>query len=133
MRRPDPAPAPIPIRARTARARSRVDLALVLFDEGLPQDAASSKPAATAQRFRFMNGYYTHTSKHLPFREESAMSNRPSRVFLAVILVLGSVGVSTLQRTAPATDATARAVAAAEAFLATLDPRPAREGQPRPE
>jgi hypothetical protein len=50
------------------------------------------------------------------------MSNRPSRVFLAVILVLGSVGVSTLQRTAPATDATARAVAAAEAFLATLDP-----------
>jgi Protein of unknown function (DUF3500) len=50
------------------------------------------------------------------------MSNRPSRVFLAVILVLGSVGVSTLQRAAPATDVTARAVAAAEAFLKTLDP-----------
>ena len=39
-----------------------------------------------------------------------------------MILVLGSVGVSTSQRAAPATDATARAVAAAEAFLATLDP-----------
>jgi Protein of unknown function (DUF3500) len=49
------------------------------------------------------------------------MANRPSRVFLAVILVLGSAGVSTFQRTAPATDATSRAVAAAEAFLATLN------------
>ena len=49
------------------------------------------------------------------------MSNRPPRVFLAVILVLGSVGVSTSQRGGPATDATSRAVAAAEAFLATLD------------
>jgi hypothetical protein len=49
------------------------------------------------------------------------MSNRPSRVFLAAILVVGSIGVSTLQRSGPAPDATARAVAAAEAFLATLN------------
>ena len=34
---------------------------------------------------------------------------------------LATIGVSTHQRTAPATDATSRAVAAAEAFLATLD------------
>lgn len=43
------------------------------------------------------------------------------RTILAVILVSASVGVSTQQRTAPSTDATTRAVAAAEAFLATLD------------
>ena len=49
------------------------------------------------------------------------MSNRPSRVFLAAILLIASGGVSTLQRTAPATDATARVVAAADAFLATLN------------
>jgi hypothetical protein len=49
------------------------------------------------------------------------MSPRPSRVFLAVILVFGSIDVSTRQRTAPASDVTARAVAAADAFLATLD------------
>ncbi len=49
------------------------------------------------------------------------MSDRPSRVLLAVILALGTIGVSALQRTAPSTDAPARAVAAAEAFLATLD------------
>ena len=50
------------------------------------------------------------------------MSDRPSRILLAVLLVLGTIGVSTQQQPAPATDATARAVAAAEAFLATLDP-----------
>ena len=49
------------------------------------------------------------------------MSDRVSRVILAVLLACGTVGVSTFQRTAPATDATSRAVAAAEAFLATLD------------
>ena len=49
------------------------------------------------------------------------MSNRPSRVFLAVILVFGSIGVSMGQRTAPASDITARAVTAADAFLGTLD------------
>jgi hypothetical protein len=49
------------------------------------------------------------------------MSNRRSKVVLAVLLVFGTIGVSTLQRTAPAVDATSRAVAAAEAFLATLD------------
>ena len=49
------------------------------------------------------------------------MSDRPSRILLAVLLAFGTIGVSTQQRTAPATDATSRAVAAAEAFLATLD------------
>ncbi len=50
------------------------------------------------------------------------MSNRPSRVLLAVLMVFGTIGVARMQRAAPSTDATARAVAAAEAFLATLDP-----------
>jgi hypothetical protein len=49
------------------------------------------------------------------------MSDRPSRILLAVLLAFGTIGVSTQQRTAQATDATSRAVAAAEAFLATLD------------
>jgi uncharacterized protein DUF3500 len=49
------------------------------------------------------------------------MSDRPARILLAVLLAFGTIGVSTQQRTAPAADATARAVAAAEAFLATLD------------
>ena len=49
------------------------------------------------------------------------MSDRPSRILLVVLLAFGTIGVSTQQRTAPAADATARAVAAAEAFLATLD------------
>ena len=43
------------------------------------------------------------------------------QVVLAVLLVAGTVAVSTRQRTATATDATSQAVAAAEAFLATLD------------
>jgi hypothetical protein len=50
------------------------------------------------------------------------MSNRPSRILLVVLLVLGTISVSTQQRPAPAADATSRAVAAAEAFLATLEP-----------
>ncbi len=50
------------------------------------------------------------------------MANRPSRVLLAVLMVFGTIGVARMQRAAPSTDATARAVAAAEAFLATLDP-----------
>lgn len=49
------------------------------------------------------------------------MSDRASRILLAVLVACGTIGVSTLQRTAPATDATSRAVAAAEAFLAALD------------
>ena len=49
------------------------------------------------------------------------MSDRHSRTMLAVLLAFGTIGVSTQQRTAPATDATSRAVAAADAFLATLD------------
>jgi hypothetical protein len=50
------------------------------------------------------------------------MSDRPSKILLAVLLALGTIGVSTQQRPAPATGATARAVAAAQTFLATLDP-----------
>jgi hypothetical protein len=50
------------------------------------------------------------------------MSRRLSRLALTVLLASGTVAVSTLQRTAPATNATSRAVAAAESFLATLDP-----------
>ena len=49
------------------------------------------------------------------------MSDRPSTILLAVLVALGTIGVSTLQRSAPAANATSRAVAAAEAFLATLD------------
>jgi hypothetical protein len=50
------------------------------------------------------------------------MSGRSSRVLLAVILAFGTIVVSALQRQAPSTDATSRAVAAADAFLAALDP-----------
>jgi hypothetical protein len=50
------------------------------------------------------------------------MADRSPRVLLAAVLVVGTIGVSALQRAAPATDATARAVAAADAYLATLDP-----------
>src|SRR5688500_20170244 len=52
-------------------------------------------------------------------RGVSAMSDRLPRTVLAVLLAVGTIGVSTQQRTAPATDATSRAVAAAEAILAT--------------
>ena len=56
------------------------------------------------------------------------MVDRTSKVVLAVLLVAGTIGVSSQQRpstplrTGPSADATSRAVAAAEAFLATLDP-----------
>ena len=49
------------------------------------------------------------------------MSDRLSRTVLAVMLASGTIGVSTQQRPVPPSDATSRAVAAAEAFLATLD------------
>jgi Protein of unknown function (DUF3500) len=49
------------------------------------------------------------------------MSDRPSKVLLAIILGVATIGVGPLQRAAPSTDATARAVAAADAFLATLN------------
>jgi hypothetical protein len=49
------------------------------------------------------------------------MSDRPLKILLAVLLVFATSGVSTLQRTATPADATSRAMAAAEAFLATLD------------
>ena len=49
------------------------------------------------------------------------MSGRPLRVLLATILAFATIGVSAVQRTAPSTDATGRAVAAAEAFLAGLN------------
>ena len=49
------------------------------------------------------------------------MSDRPLRVLLAVLAVFATIGVARPQRAAPSTGATARAVTAAEAFLATLD------------
>ena len=51
------------------------------------------------------------------------MADRPLRVLLAALAVLATttIGVARLQRAAPSTGATARAVTAAEAFLATLD------------
>jgi hypothetical protein len=48
------------------------------------------------------------------------MIDRSSRVVLGAILLVGAVSVSPAQR-APGADATARAVAAADAYLATLD------------
>ena len=48
-------------------------------------------------------------------------SFRRSTVLLAGFLVAGTIGVRSWQRPAPPADATTRAVAAAEAFLATLD------------
>ena len=44
------------------------------------------------------------------------------RIMLALMLATCTVGISAGQRATPGPDATARAVAAAEAFLATLDP-----------
>src|SRR5918993_543719 len=49
------------------------------------------------------------------------MSDRLSRILLAVLPAFGTIGGSTQQRPGWTTDATSRAVAAAEAFLATLD------------
>ena len=48
------------------------------------------------------------------------MPNRPLRIFIALILI--SVGVAVSSQTGPSVDSTKRAVAAAEAFLATLTP-----------
>ena len=48
-------------------------------------------------------------------------SFRRSTVLLAGFLVAGTIGVRSWQRPVPPADATTRAVAAAEAFLATLD------------
>jgi hypothetical protein len=50
------------------------------------------------------------------------MTNRSSRVLLAVLLVFGTIGLSPAQRKPVSVDATARTVAAADAFLSTLDP-----------
>jgi hypothetical protein len=49
------------------------------------------------------------------------MPVRISRALLAALLALGTIGVSPAQRAVQSTDATARAMAAAEAFLGTLD------------
>jgi Protein of unknown function (DUF3500) len=50
------------------------------------------------------------------------MSRRLTRMMTAVLVAGATVGFSPAQRGAPSTSATARAVAAADAFLATLDP-----------
>ena len=50
------------------------------------------------------------------------MMNRTFRVLCAAILFLDTGGASPLQRTTSSSDVTARAVAAADAFLATLEP-----------
>jgi hypothetical protein len=49
------------------------------------------------------------------------MSDRIFRTALTVLLASGTIGVTAWQRATPAADQTTRAVAAAEAFLATLD------------
>ena len=49
------------------------------------------------------------------------MADRLFRMVLSVMVAAGAIGVTALQR-APAADMTARAMAAAETFLATLDP-----------
>lgn len=49
------------------------------------------------------------------------MSYRPVKILIAVLVVLGAPVVSS-QQTGPSADTTQRAVAAAEAFLATLTP-----------
>ena len=50
------------------------------------------------------------------------MSGRPPRVLLSIILAFAAIGLTARQPTAPPpTDATGRAVAAAQAFLGTLD------------
>ena len=55
---------------------------------------------------------------------------RPSRVLVAILFAVGAIGVSAaLQRTAPSPTATTRAVAAAQAFLATLDEAQKRKAQ----
>ena len=50
------------------------------------------------------------------------MSNLPRRVLVVVLVAIGAIGVSaSLRQTTPPAAATSRAVAAANAFLATLD------------
>jgi hypothetical protein len=49
------------------------------------------------------------------------MFNRRPRIELAILLLLSTISVFTRQSPTPARDATSRAVAAADAFLATLD------------
>jgi hypothetical protein len=49
------------------------------------------------------------------------MTDRISRTVLTVLLAGGTIGVTAHQRATPAADQTTRAVAAAEAFLKTLD------------
>lgn len=49
------------------------------------------------------------------------MNTRISAVVFAGVIAFGTMGMSAIQRTGAAPDATARAVAAAEVFLATLD------------
>ncbi len=50
------------------------------------------------------------------------MSNLPRRVLVVVLVAIGAIGVSaSLRQTMPPATATSRAVAAANAFLATLD------------
>jgi hypothetical protein len=49
------------------------------------------------------------------------MFNRRPHIELAILLLLSTIGVFTRQGPTPAADATSRAVAAAEAFLTTLD------------
>ena len=58
------------------------------------------------------------------------MSQRMSGVVLAAALAGGAMGISASQRAGAAPDATARAVAAAEAFLATLDAQQREKANP---
>src|SRR5688572_30398120 len=54
--------------------------------------------------------------------EDSVMTNRTLPVVCAAILAVATSGASPLQRGGSSSKVTARAVAAADAFLATLDP-----------
>jgi hypothetical protein len=63
----------------------------------------------------------THCSQTADRERSQPMTSRLARVLAVAILVVGTVAISGLQRNAPAVDdATARAVAAAETYLATL-------------
>src|SRR5688500_8896867 len=58
------------------------------------------------------------------------MSTRIAGVVFAAILGCGTMGISAIQRAGAAPDATAQAVAAAEAFLATLDAQQREKANP---
>ena len=58
------------------------------------------------------------------------MNKRISGVVLAAVLASGTMGISAVQRSGAAPDATARAVAAAEAFLAALDAQQRAKANP---